>query len=170
MCVLERRKWGDCRVCAAGGLLSQLLLNKFFFFIILVCSPGLVASSKNHLLCSFFFPFFNTHLAKVLFLLFSLNGSFCYLIRAHYWIDSFGKFLIFLLLKDRSWSCFWRGTFAYGVFFLCVSQSCSFSWWSDLVFISVLLVSTLIWWFIWKLYMQSLVESIVQQDNAFPLL
>lgn len=122
----------------------------FFFFILLVCSPGFVASSKNHLLCSFF-SFFNTH----------LNGGFCYLIRTRYWIDSFGKFLILLLLKNRFWSCFWSGTFAYGVFFFCVSQSCSFSWWSDLVFISVLLVSTLIWWFIWKLYMQFLVESIV---------
>lgn len=67
----------------------------FFFFILLVCSPGLVASSKNHLLCSFF-SFFNTH----------LNGGFCYLIRTRYWIDSFGKFLILLLLKNRFWSCF----------------------------------------------------------------
>lgn len=150
VCVLEKRKWGDCRVCAAGGLLSQLLLNIFFFHSFGVFSWSCCFIKKAFAL-QFFFSFFNTH----------LNGSFCYLIRTHYWIDSFGKFLILLLLKNRFWSCFWSGTFAYGVFFFCVSQSCSLSWWSDLVFISVLLVSTLIWWFIWKLYMQFLVESIV---------
>lgn len=132
-----------------------------FFFSFFWCVLLVLLLHQKIICFAVFFSFFNTH----------LNGGFCYLIRTHYWIDSFGKFLILLLLKNRFWSCFWSGTFAYGVFFFCVSQSCSFSWWSDLVFISVLLVSTLIWWFIWKLYMQfHLLSRLFMQDNAFPLL
>lgn len=67
-----------------------------FFFSFFWCVLLVLLLHQKIICFAVFFSFFNTH----------LNGGFCYLIRTHYWIDSFGKFLILLLLKNRFWSCF----------------------------------------------------------------